>query len=162
MYCYYKSLLLHTEKEFFMPREVVPPAAQRPRNTTILIVEDDADIAQFLQQLIEEETPYHTTVINNGQTALAQVPHIRPCLMLLDYRLPKVNGLELYDNLQKVEEIRDVPTIMMSATLPVKDLEQRGIYQLRKPMDIGGVLRMITHALASSEEKQLREVYNSA
>jgi CheY-like chemotaxis protein len=160
MYRYYKSLLLHTEKEFIMLQEVVPPAAQRPRNTTILIVEDDADIAQFLQQLIEEETPYHTTVINNGQTALAQAPHIRPCLMLLDYRLPKVNGLELYDNLQKVEEIRDVPTIMMSATLPVKDLEQRGIYQLRKPMDIGGVLRMITHALASSEEKQLHEVYN--
>lgn len=143
-----------------MPREVVPPAAQRPRNTTILIVEDDADIAQFLQQLIEEETPYHTTVINNGQTALAEAPHIHPCLMLLDYRLPKVNGLELYDKLQKVEEVRDVPAIMMSATLPVKDLEQRGIYQLRKPMDIGGVLRMITHALASSEEKQLSKVYD--
>jgi two-component system response regulator (stage 0 sporulation protein F) len=141
-----------------MPPEVIPPAAQGPRNTTILIVEDDADIAQFLQQLIEEETPYHTTVINNGQTALAQAPHIRPCLMLLDYRLPKVNGLELYDHLQKVEEIRDVPTIMMSATLPVKDLERRGIYQLRKPMDIGGVLRMITHALATSEEKQLYEL----
>lgn len=145
-----------------MPREVIPPAAQRPLNTTILIVEDDADIAQFLQQLIEEETPYHTMVINNGQTALAQAPQIRPCLMLLDYRLPKVNGLELYDNLQKVEEIRSVPTIMMSATLPVRDLEQRGIYQLRKPMDIGGVLRMITHALATSEEKQLGEVSRRA
>jgi CheY-like chemotaxis protein len=139
-----------------MPREVIPPAAQGPQNTTILIVEDDPDIAQFLQQLIEEETPYHTTVINNGQTALVQAPHIRPCLMLLDYRLPKVNGLELYDHLQEVEEIRDVPTIMMSATLPVKELERRGIYQLRKPMDIGGVLRMITHALATSEEKQLQ------
>jgi two-component system response regulator (stage 0 sporulation protein F) len=145
-----------------MPPEVVPPAAQGPRNTTILIVEDDADIAQFLQQLIEEETPYHTTVINNGQTALAQAAQIRPCLMLLDYRLPKINGLELYDKLQKVEEIRDVPTIMMSATLPVRDLERRGIYQLRKPMDIGGVLRMITHALASSEEKYLYQVYNHA
>jgi len=143
-----------------MPREILPPAAGGPRNTTILIVEDDADIAQFLQQLIEEETPYHTTVINNGQTALAQAQSIRPCLMLLDYRLPKVNGLELYDNLQKVKETRDVPTIMMSATLPVKDLEQRGIHQLRKPMDIGGVLRMITHALATSEEKQLHEVYS--
>jgi hypothetical protein len=43
---------------------------------------------------------------------------------------------------------------MMSATLPVKELEQRGIYQLRKPMDIGGVIRMITHAIASVEERQ--------
>jgi two-component system, response regulator, stage 0 sporulation protein F len=143
-----------------MPREVIPPAARGLRNTTILIVEDDADIAQFLQQLIEEETPYHTVVINNGQTALEQAPRIRPCLLLLDYRLPKVNGLELYDHLQKAAETRDVPTIMMSATLPVKDLEQRGIYQLRKPMDIGGVLRMITHALATSEERQIHELSN--
>ena len=143
-----------------MPREVIPPAAQSPRNTTILIVEDDADIAQFLQQLIEEETPYHTTVIDNGQTALERAPVIRPCLLLLDYRLPRVNGLELYDRLQHVEETRGVPAIMMSATLPVKELEQRGIYQIRKPMDIGSVMRMITHALASFEEKRLQEQYN--
>jgi two-component system response regulator (stage 0 sporulation protein F) len=143
-----------------MPREVCPPAAQGPRNTTILIVEDDTDIAQFLQQLIEEETPYHTIVINNGQTALEQAPSIHPCLMLLDYRLPKINGLQLYDLLQQIDATHDIPTIMMSATLPVKDLEQRGIHQLRKPMDIGGVLRMITHALATSEEKQLHEMYH--
>ena len=79
--------------------------------------------------------------------------------MLLDYRLPKLNGLELYDRLQHQKEIRDIPSIMMSATLPTKELEQRGIYQLRKPMDIGGVISMITHALASSEEKRLQETY---
>jgi hypothetical protein len=44
---------------------------------------------------------------------------------------------------------------MMSATLPTSDLQQRGIYQLRKPMDIGNVVRMITHALATFEEQQL-------
>lgn len=144
-----------------MPREVIPPAAQSPRNTTILIVEDDAGIAQFLQQLIEEETPYHTVVIDNGRTALEQAPAIRPCLLLLDYRLPGgFNGLELYDRLQEREETQGLPSIMMSATLPIKELEKRGIYQLRKPMDIGGVLRMITHALASFEEKSLQEQYN--
>ncbi|HTI15098.1 MAG TPA: response regulator [Dictyobacter sp.] len=143
-----------------MPREVIPPAAQGPRSTTILIVEDDADIAQFLQQLIEEETPYHTTVINNGQTALEQAPQLRPCLLLLDYRLPRLNGVDLYDRLQESEETKGVPAIMMSATLPVKELEQRGIYQLRKPMDIGSVIRMITHALATFEERGLQEQYN--
>lgn len=144
-----------------MPGEVIPPAAQSLQNNTILIVEDDAGIGQFLQQLIEEETPYHTEVIDNGKKALEQAPDIRPCLLLLDYRLPGgINGLELYDRLQEVDEVRGVPTIMMSATLPVQELEQRGIYQLRKPMDIGGVIRMITHALASFEERLVRERYN--
>jgi hypothetical protein len=48
---------------------------------------------------------------------------------------------------------------MMSATLPVKDLEKRGIFPLRKPMDIGGVIRMITHAMASYEEQQVIQHY---
>jgi len=138
-----------------MPGEVIPPAALSPRSATILIVEDDADIGRFLQQLIEEETPYHTTVLSNGLTALEKAPQIHPCLMLLDYRLPGINGIELYDRLQQQEETSGVPAIMMSATLPVAELKQRGIYQLRKPMDIGNVIRMITHALATSEERLL-------
>ncbi|MBV9228358.1 MAG: response regulator [Chloroflexi bacterium] len=145
-----------------MPREVIPPAAQSLQNSTILIVEDDEDIGQFLQQLIEEETPYNTAIIDDGQKALEEAPNIDPCLMLLDYRLPGINGLELYDRLQEVKKTRGVPAIMMSANLPVEELEKRGIYQLRKPMDIGGVIRMITHALATFQEQHLQEQYNRA
>lgn len=138
-----------------MPGEVIPPAAQIPRSSTILIVEDDADIGKFLQRLIEEETPYSTAVITNGLHALEQAPQLHPCLLLLDYRLSGINGVELYDRLQQEKETSGVPAIMMSATLPVTELQRRGIHQLRKPMDIGGVIRMITHALATSEEQQL-------
>jgi two-component system, response regulator, stage 0 sporulation protein F len=138
-----------------MPGEVIPPAALSPRSATILIVEDDADIGNFLQELIEEETPYNSAVIANGLQALEKAPQIYPCLLLLDYRLPGLNGIELYDLLQEKKETSGVPAIMMSATLPVAELQRRGIYQLRKPMDIGSVIRMITHALATAEEQQL-------
>ncbi|MDQ6643159.1 MAG: response regulator [Chloroflexota bacterium] len=138
-----------------MPGEVIPPAAQSPRSATILIVEDDADIGNFLQELIEEETPYYSAVISNGLQALEKAPQIHPCLLLLNYRLPEVNGIELYDLLQEKKETHGVPAIMMSATLPVAELQRRGIYQLRKPMDIGSVIRMITHAIATAEEQQL-------
>lgn len=138
-----------------MPGEVIPPAALCPRSATILIAEDDAAIGHFLQELIEEETPYSTAVISDGNEALEKAPQIHPCLMLLDYRLPGLNGIELYDLLQEKSETSGVPAIMMSATLPVAELQRRGIHQLRRPMDIGNVIRMITHALASAEEQQL-------
>lgn len=138
-----------------MPREVVPPAAQRMYSSTILIVEDDEDIGTFLQQLIDEETPYQTTLVPDGFRALEIAPQIHPCLLLLDYRLPGMYGLELYDRLQKMEVTRGVPAIMMSATLPTEELQRRGIYQLRKPMDIGNVIRMITHAVATFQEQHL-------
>lgn len=138
-----------------MPREVIPPAALCPRSATILIAEDDAAIGHFLQELIEEETPYNTAVISDGNEVLEKAPQIHPCLMLLDYRLPGINGIELYDLLQEKRETSGVPAIMMSATLPVAELQRRGIHQLRKPMDIGNVIRMITHALATAEEQLL-------
>ena len=141
-----------------MSRRVIPPAAaQTLRSATILIVEDDEDIGEFLQQVINEETPYHTTVVHDGPRALEKAQQIHPCLLLLDYRLPGMDGLEVYDRLQSIDETRGVPAIMMSAILPVEELKRRGIYQLRKPMDLGNVIRMITHALATFEEQSLRE-----
>jgi len=137
-----------------MSRWVMPPAAaQTLRSATILIVEDDADVGEFLRQAIDEETPYTTAVVPDGPRALEKAPQVHPCLLLLDYRLPGMSGLEVYDRLQNMEETRGVPAIMMSATLPVEELQRRGIYQLRKPMDIGNLIRMITHALASFEEQ---------
>jgi two-component system response regulator (stage 0 sporulation protein F) len=140
-----------------MFQQVVPPAAQTLRSSSILIVEDDENVGEFLQQTIDEYTPYQTTVVQDGFDALERARQIQPCLLLLDYKLPGMNGLEIYDHLQSMKETQDVPTIMMSASLPVAELQRRGIYQLRKPMDIGNVIRMITHALATYEERRLSE-----
>jgi two-component system, response regulator, stage 0 sporulation protein F len=140
-----------------MSRQFIPPAAQLLRSATILIVEDDEGIGEFLQQAIDEQTPYQTTIVRDGHQALERARQIQPCLFLLDYRLPGMNGLEVYDYLQNIEETRGVPAIMMSATLPTEELQRRGIYQLRKPMEIGNVIRMITHAIATFEEQRLSE-----
>ena len=141
-----------------MQGRVIPPAAAKTlRSANILIVEDDPGIGDFLKQIIEEDTPYNTTVVYDGEQALEKAQYIDPCLLMLDYWLPGMNGLEVYDHLQAMNETKGVPAIMMSATLPTEELQRRGIYQLRKPMDLGNVIRMITHALATYEEQRLSE-----
>src|SRR5437016_12150259 len=152
-----KTRSIFHQKGVRMSQQVIPPAAQTLRSSSILIVEDDENVGEFLQQTIDEFTPYQTTVVYDGFDALEQARQIQPCLLLLDYKLPGLNGLEIYDRLQNTEETRGVPTIMMSASLPVEELQRRGMYQLRKPTDIGNVIRMITHALATYEECRLSE-----
>ncbi len=138
-----------------MPEEIFPPAAQTPRSTVILIVEDNVEIGDSLRQIIDEETPYDSVVVSESSRAIEQAQQLHPCLLLLDYRLPEMNGLELYDRLQEVEETRGVPAIMMSASLPGEELQRRGILPLHKPGNTSGVIRVITHALATFEEQHV-------
>jgi CheY-like chemotaxis protein len=50
---------------------------------TILIVEDDADIGEFLERVISDETPYQALLVSNGFEALKITSDLKPDLLLL-------------------------------------------------------------------------------
>ena len=91
---------------------------------TVMIVEDDVHIGAFLVEAITGETPYHALLVANGIEALETVKHLRPSLLILDYHLPGIDGLELYDRVHAMPDMQQVPAIMMSARLPQRELAQ--------------------------------------
>jgi DNA-binding response OmpR family regulator len=109
----------------------------------ILLVEDDTNIGEVLVQAITQETPYLVILVADGYEALHAVQEIKPNLFILDYQLPRMNGIELYDRLHEIEELAHVPAIMMSARLPYKDLETRDILGMNKPIDLDEFLQTI-------------------
>ncbi len=115
---------------------------------TILIVEDDVNIGKFLVEAIQQETPYQFVLTTDGFEALQIAEKIKPRLLILNYHLPHMNGIELYDRLHALEELEDVPTIMVSAVLPEKDVKQRSIIGIKKPFDLGTLLNTIEELLA--------------
>ena len=75
-----------------------------------------------------------------------------PHLLLLDYSLPDMNGLELYDWLQSFEHLKHIPTILMSArNPPIDEIHRRGIIYLRKPFAVTELLATIKKLFASVE-----------
>ncbi|MBE3560038.1 MAG: response regulator [Ktedonobacteraceae bacterium] len=110
---------------------------------TILLVEDDASIGEVLVQAIAQETTYMAFLATDGLEALHIVKGIKPNLFILDYQLPHMNGLELYDQLHAIEALRHIPVIMLSARLPQKELEKRHIVGMHKPIDLDEFLRLI-------------------
>ena len=74
-----------------------PVASDLDTIKTILIVEDDAFIGEFLERAISEETPYKPLVVSDGFEALKVTYDLKPNLFLLDYQLPRMDGIELYD-----------------------------------------------------------------
>jgi CheY-like chemotaxis protein len=101
----------------------------------ILIVEDDETIGEVLLTALRSETPYQVSLVPNGFQALKEVKNIKPQLFLLDYQLPRMNGVELYDQIHAIEGLEDVPTLMLSANAPTGELAQRQIEYLRKPFE---------------------------
>jgi CheY-like chemotaxis protein len=113
----------------------------------VLIVEDDESIGYVLVQVLAQETSYHALLVTTGQEALQVVRAIRPHLFLLDYRLPGMNGIELYDHLQRLEGRAGIPVIMLSATLPSQEIVHRHIVGLPKPVDLDELLQTIENLI---------------
>lgn len=114
---------------------------------TVMIVEDDVHIGAFLVEAITGETPYHALLVASGTEALETIRHLRPSLIILDYHLPGIDGLELYDRVHAMPEMQQIPAIMMSARLPQKELERREIVGINKPFDLDDFLQQVKDML---------------
>ena len=120
----------------------------------IVVVEDDEATREVVQILVENETPYRTLLIPDGKEILhrlEEVKQARPSLFLLDFQLPFMNALDLYDHLHAVAELRDVPAIIMTASA-ISDMQQADIAAHHieicwKPFEVQDLLDCIERAL---------------
>lgn len=110
----------------------------------IFVVEDDAEIGEVITSTIQEMTSYRAILFTDGFQALKAVRTLIPHLFLLDYMLPGMNGIELYDKLHEAGELQHIPVLMMSANLPQGELKKRKIIPLGKPFDINELLEKIS------------------
>lgn len=81
---------------------------------TILIVEDEADIAILLRYNLEAEG-LRVVTAETGDEALQAIAEKLPDLILLDWMLPEISGIELCRRLRAREETSRVPIIMLTA-----------------------------------------------
>lgn len=78
----------------------------------ILIIEDEIGISNFLTQGLEEEA-FDVTVANNGVTGLELAFSIKPDLILVDWMLPKLSGIEVCKRIR--QKNKEVPIIFLTA-----------------------------------------------
>ena len=120
---------------------------------TILVVEDDFDIGIFLIEAITQETPYRALLARDATQALNIARTVKPSAVLLDYQLPGMNGIELYDQLHATNGLEDTPAILASAHIPTIAVEERHLPSLKKPFDLEELLQTIEEVLENSEEQ---------
>ncbi len=87
---------------------------------TIMIVEDEQAIALLLKYNLEKNG-YDTITIAHGNRVVAAVEKYLPSLILLDWMLPEMSGLELCKIIRNNPELKNIPIIMLTAKSQEED-----------------------------------------
>jgi len=115
---------------------------------TIVVVEDNESIGEFLLQAIQKETPYQVVLASNGLDTLKTIRTLQPDLLILDYDLPDMNGIELYDTIHAAKALENVPALMVTAQAIQKEVKARHLRLLKKPFELTDLLAEIERLLA--------------
>jgi DNA-binding response OmpR family regulator len=88
---------------------------------TILLIDDDADLAQAVQTALEA-AGYRVETASSGEEGLQKVPKAAPDLIILDVMMPGMDGWEVCETLKGSEATRKIPVLMLTAVASqVKD-----------------------------------------
>jgi DNA-binding NtrC family response regulator len=125
-----------------MNRDQHTSSTQREEET-IFVIEDDEEIGQLVSMVLTDELPYKVKLVTSGKQALSLVSECPPIVFLIDWQLPGMTGIQLYDILHSMDAYRTVPAAIMSANLPVYELKTRQLIGIRKPFDLDELVETV-------------------
>jgi DNA-binding response OmpR family regulator len=114
----------------------------------ILVVEDDPGIGESLVEAIAQETSYKPFLATNARQAFMLASILKPNLLLLDYKLPDANGIELFDRLRANIYLAAIPALILSGNIPYWEAQKRQLSYLRKPFHLDDLIRAIDKHIA--------------
>lgn len=136
-----------------METETQPALRSVPTHRHILIVEDDPLVAGVIRNALEiaGDTAWDVSLAAEGSHALELARLASPDVVLLDVRLPSLDGAELYRRLRANPQTRQASVLFLSAGTSL-DLIRSGIEDgvfLRKPFDMRELVRIVRALLAA-------------
>ena len=127
--------------------------------TTILIIDDDARIRLALEYNLKMDQ-YDVILAENGEEGFKIAMEKKPDLILLDWMMPEMDGMETLRMLKGHYETRDIPVFMLTAKSAMGDIDEAlelgANDYLNKPFNvrqIGNLLRNKLEKLKSLKEQ---------
>lgn len=119
-------------------------------STKILIIEDDEAISTVLHYNLDKEG-YETAVAADGEDGLYKADEFQPDLVIIDWMLPQISGIEVCRQLRSNPKTRNVPVIMLTArseeTDRIRGLETGADDYMTKPFSTAELLARVRAVL---------------
>ena len=126
-------------------------------NLRVLIVEDEKALAEILEYNFKKEG-YAVDTASDGEIALDKIIFKAPDLIILDWMLPKLSGIEICRKVRSNKKIKNIPIIMLTARGEEEDrlkgLEMGADDYVTKPFSINELL-----ARAKAVLKRIRPIF---
>ncbi len=103
-------------------------------NTTILVVDDEADVRTFISAVLKKNG-YEVITAHNGAEALKLAKEHQPALVVLDLMMPRQTGTDFYRKLSKDKELSKTPVIVVSGLSGRKLALKEPVAVFDKPID---------------------------
>jgi two-component system sensor histidine kinase ChiS len=118
---------------------------------TVLVVEDDFSSREVLVMLLEGEE-LEVTAASDGEEAMQRLGQAHDIgLIVTDYMMPKLNGIDLCRRIESDPRWREIPVILMSATyLPSESLPKQIVAVFGKPLLFDSLLAKVREILGSA------------
>ncbi|WP_437204571.1 sigma-54-dependent transcriptional regulator [Planctomicrobium sp. SH664] len=120
----------------------------------ILVIDDEPAICWAFDQALSDQG-HEVCIASTAESALSEIERFEPDAILLDYRLPGMNGLSALKQLRETR--RQTPVVLMTAfgslDLAVDALGEGAFDYLPKPFDLEDAVQLVSRALASRTAK---------
>ena len=129
-------------------------------NGKIFIIEDETSIIQLVQHNLEKDGFIVSSAIN-GNEGLKDLKKFEPNLLLLDWMLPDLSGIEICKSIRKDTSYKNLPVIMLTAKGEeedkIKGLDSGADDYLTKPFSYNELLARIKAILRRSDPKTVSD-----
>jgi two-component system, sensor histidine kinase and response regulator len=126
------------------------------RKYTILIVDDKFENLQYLDKILKEQN-YDIRATPDGMMALDAAKLNAPDLILLDIKMPNIDGYELCRLFKNEENLKDIPIIFISALDNIEDkvkaFEEGGVDYITKPFEEKEIIARVKTQLEIYQSK---------
>ena len=89
----------------------------------VLIVDDEPDSSEFVERYLQREG-YRTACVPNGRTALAALINGHPDAVVLDVRMPEMDGIALLEVLRSYLRFTKLPVVLLTAHANKQQIER--------------------------------------
>jgi CheY-like chemotaxis protein len=148
-----RTPIVPRKRSFTGEQNSVPDSISKTRTIRILHVDDNQAVAGMMKDTLESEG-WQVEACADGAEALERITSdAHYDLLLLDYDLPGLNGIELLQQARGLAHREGIPVIVLSGTAVEEAVMQAGADAfLRKPEDVSSVVQAIAHLLSSAED----------